>query len=366
MGRTAHSVASRRVVVATMTAVALLAASASVLMAYASMGHRAFMLRYFEPFRVRPPPPHDVFAYYTQRAHAPHFEPFHRAQPQHHPALVSTLATDEFVVPAMVLALSWNETTGWFGHLAGVELVLGVTDEVSQEAKDLARLAGWTLLDVPQRTYAVPGFETSVNRRNFNKMFDWNLTQYDHVVTVDLDGMFMNDASEMFSPYWLPLSMYSGWQTSSGKFNAGVKILKPNPSWMKEVLHIFESKEWGDHIVTGGDQDLVNYFLETRNVQVKAFGRSYNAGAHYTSTADFSTAVYIHFKGPTEKPWNFPQLRHQDPPHVQWPTFEDCIKIWWRKMDELYNLFPEQTPLIDKMAAKMMKWEGSTQAAKPM
>ena len=54
------------------------------------------------------------------------------------------------------------------------------------------------------------------------------MTEYDQIVFIDADIVFVSEASEMFSPYWLPLSIYAGRQNVCGKYNTGVMILQPN------------------------------------------------------------------------------------------------------------------------------------------
>eukprot|EP01105_Mastigella_eilhardi_P021573 TRINITY_DN5237_c0_g1_i1.p2 TRINITY_DN5237_c0_g1~~TRINITY_DN5237_c0_g1_i1.p2 ORF type:complete len:170 (+),score=60.93 TRINITY_DN5237_c0_g1_i1:614-1123(+) len=152
--------------------------------------------------------------------------------------------------------------------------------------------------------------------------------------------MFLNDASDMFSSYWLPLSLYSGFQENKAKYNAGVKILKPNEKNAQVLLKIFVNREWLGLQKTGGEQDLVNFFLRRYRVPVKTLGASYNAHVDMAACVfDLSHAVLVHFMGGNSKPW---QLRSPSAPITHtFPTEEDLIALWWHHARALAEQYPQ-------------------------
>eukprot|EP01105_Mastigella_eilhardi_P003383 TRINITY_DN1434_c0_g1_i5.p1 TRINITY_DN1434_c0_g1~~TRINITY_DN1434_c0_g1_i5.p1 ORF type:complete len:163 (+),score=38.81 TRINITY_DN1434_c0_g1_i5:333-821(+) len=161
----------------------------------------------------------------------------------------------------MVVAHSYFETTAF--PPPAVDLIAAVTSDVPTDSREALRAAGWrTLLEVPTRVvpkdeFAAHGCNLTRNVKNFAKLFVWNLTEYEHVVQVDSDLLFVRDARGLFDERLLPLSLYTGGEFIA-EYNLGVQVLRPNATWAAELSNILDTREWlNGTLSTCGENDLV-------------------------------------------------------------------------------------------------------------
>ena len=255
-------------------------------------------------------------------------------------ALVSLLSLDgpegawygsKYIEAARKLAVS-------FRAYAQHDMVLMVVDDWNLlSTASLTRLqdVGWMVQTVAGLSPAHQGWFVNryYNVKIFSKLHLWRLTNYDHVMYVDLDMLFVGDPASAFRLLEGNTSCSLGMVPDLGRtdyFNAGVILLKPAlPDYNRLLLAIARLE--GDSMLA--EQSFLNVFYSGRicplpkeyNVQVS---QDPSEGAiddtrykqNGFTLASGQPIVLIHYIA-ENKPWNSKQCVSQ--------SIELLCAFWW-------------------------------------
>ncbi|KAI3721673.1 hypothetical protein L2E82_32690 [Cichorium intybus] len=159
-------------------------------------------------------------------------------------AYVTLLYGDEFVLGARVLGKSIRDTR------STKEMVVLVSDGVSDYAKSLLQADGWTVTPIsllenpnqvrPTRFWGV-----------YTKLKIFNMTDYDKVVYLDADTIVVKNIDVLFK-----CGKFCANLKHSERLNSGVMVVEPSEKLFKDMV----SKVTTLYSYTGGDQGFLNAY----------------------------------------------------------------------------------------------------------
>eukprot|EP01105_Mastigella_eilhardi_P014876 TRINITY_DN3387_c0_g2_i2.p1 TRINITY_DN3387_c0_g2~~TRINITY_DN3387_c0_g2_i2.p1 ORF type:complete len:323 (-),score=83.56 TRINITY_DN3387_c0_g2_i2:311-1279(-) len=213
-------------------------------------------------------------------------------------ALTTVLLTPSYVPGAVVLAQSWRDATPPEVY-DGIDRVIFVSRLVPPEAVKLLQQFGWQTRDIPllnkTRTHNKEQSHVSLN---FSRLYMWGLlADYDQVLLLDMDALVTGPMWKLLLPRYVP---FVGFLSNLRGFNGGMFAFKPSVEATNAMLQLFQSNKYT--VRTGGDQDLLNAYLQTCHVDVHAVSYLYNGIAH-DYWVDMHTVYFVHYTGKL-KPWH--------------------------------------------------------------
>ncbi|KAI3888878.1 hypothetical protein MKX03_036062 [Papaver bracteatum] len=168
-------------------------------------------------------------------------------------AYVTLLYGDEFLLGVRVLGKSIRDTG------SKKDMVVLVSDGVSDYAKDLLQADGWIVEVIsllanpnqirPKRFWGV-----------YTKLKIFNMTKYSKVVYLDADTIVVKSIEDLFK-----CQKFCANLKHSERMNSGVMVVEPSDKIFKDMM----SKITTLHSYTGGDQGFLNsYFTGFANAHV--------------------------------------------------------------------------------------------------
>jgi len=164
-------------------------------------------------------------------------------------AYITLVYGNTFGLPARVMFQSLKET-GTLKELAAV-----VTPDVDKNSRQKLINLGVTVIDIPivKNPYArLPHYQERFDKV-LSKLYMWNLTEYDTLVSIDADTLVFQNVDELFS-----CGEFCAAFINPTKFNSGVMVLKPNKQVFSDMMEKLAS---GLESFDSGDQGFLNSFF---------------------------------------------------------------------------------------------------------
>jgi len=164
-------------------------------------------------------------------------------------AYITLVYGNTFGLPARVMFQSLKET-GTLKELAAV-----VTPDVDKNSRQKLINLGVTVIDIPivKNPYArLPHYQERFDKV-LSKLYMWNLTEYDTLVSIDADTLVFQNVDELFS-----CGEFCAAFINPTKFNSGVMVLKPNKQVFSNMMEKLAS---GLESFDSGDQGFLNSFF---------------------------------------------------------------------------------------------------------
>jgi hypothetical protein len=167
-------------------------------------------------------------------------------------AYVTVLTSDEYVLPAQVMADSLKRVTQY-------PIIVMVTPDVSLEARAALPLFFNEVRDVapienpsPPADLLRPSFATV-----YTKLRVWELDDYDMVTFLDADIVVRHPIDDLFATLAASDQALAAVEDCCGVFNSGVMVLRPSQAVFSDMMKQIHSIVAYD----GGDQGfLIKYF----------------------------------------------------------------------------------------------------------
>ncbi|XP_068654869.1 inositol phosphorylceramide glucuronosyltransferase 1-like [Aristolochia californica] len=168
-------------------------------------------------------------------------------------AYVTLLYGDEFLLGVRVLGKSIRETG------STKDMVVLVSDGVSDYAKELLKADGWTVEFIsllanpnqvrPKRFWGV-----------YTKLKIFNMTNYKKVVYLDADTIVVKNIDDLFK-----CGKFCANLKHSERMNSGVMVVEPSETTFRDMMRQVGTL----HSYTGGDQGFLNsYYVGFANAHV--------------------------------------------------------------------------------------------------
>lgn len=208
---------------------------------------------------------------------------------------------DEYIAESSVLAIS-------LVRQQEEELVKTIQSLMTKYPHIAYKIYAWPILQSPKWTN--PRW-----RINYTKLRLWEMIEYERILYVDLDVIFLDSIASVFnsslSHGFLGTYDYGKHSNiSSKKMNGGVFLLQPSQDIYRSLIRSMND-ESGQYIVFEAEQGLINYFFNHSSHCCLSY--TYNTqktvSKYLSQLWDVSNIKIIHYVG--EKPWRYWSPTHQ-------------------------------------------------------
>ena len=261
---------------------------------------------------------------------------------------MSLFSNDEYIYPIIALMTSWKNTHSKYPYY------LLVTDNVSQESKDMVKHLGFNVIEIPEwqpRTYKEMRDHLTDDQKEtfwqwhgktaqdagwqhtFSKFKAFDLTQFDKILLLDCDILMVRNLDYLFD---YPTLASVSWFPEN--FCSGCMLISPNHTLYQALIHFADCYEktnqgmpYDDYMV------LKDFFSEWWEQKEHHFKRTsfYNlldcSQDNHKKVWEWPKIDCIHMTG-REKPWKY---GYQLP--RQWNCKWYCARMWWVYYLDLLN-----------------------------
>jgi len=199
------------------------------------------------------------------------------------------------------------------------DLIVMVTEDVTDEAKDLLKDYDVKFSPVEKIYYDGPGEVLSRYKNSSWKMFTklniWKHTDYDKLVYLDADTLILKNIDKLFE--YDELAAVNGGSEGLKYFGieGGILVIKPNIQTYNKLIKALGS---GQYDIRMSDQSFLNDYF-SKHAIINHIPETYNR--RWKKNRDYSSCHIFHFNA--DKPWIAPER-----------IDEMCLKFW----KSYYNL----------------------------
>ncbi|CAF1348843.1 unnamed protein product [Adineta steineri] len=225
-------------------------------------------------------------------------------------AIVSLYTGDKYLPGILVLGYTLNK----YNVSNNRDMILLLPKGSLYDERHLAMLKtiGWKLMYVKRLSF--PGKVLPQLVDGLVKLYAWNMTQYDAIVTLDADTMIVGSIEEPFQQMRINSTIQMlavddpGVSPSDRKglrsyFNGGVLFFRPNSTHFNELVHLSANKSY--YGLKYPQQNLLNKYFRDRWIPLSPIFNMLDLfnGQHHMWNNRLKNLHIIHFAG-SQKPWN--------------------------------------------------------------
>lgn len=237
-------------------------------------------------------------------------------------AYISLITNNDFMYGLIAMLKTYSMVKN------DIPMYVMVTDRISDINREIIKHFGADVIEVSAITlpnsyegkYMDPHRERNIHT-GMAKLNVFNLTQFDKVVFVDADVLFIRNCDELFDKPSFSMVPDPGlYKRDDVKCpdggNGGMMVIEPSEAIFNDLMKIFNSYKDKD-FDTINDQDITYEYLknwperEDLHVDIR-----YNFQANFAGTVEFPFSVFdllqvkiLHMMG-LEKPWRVPDHRY--------------------------------------------------------
>lgn len=237
-------------------------------------------------------------------------------------AWVTYICNDDFLDGVVCLKKSLDRVKTQF------DLYCMITREVSSSSIDTLREINVETILVDRievgRTKGIKDRYKENSWMMFTKMNIWRLVQFNSLVYLDADLVFVQNADELITQTALnPNVFFAAAEHIAGDegIQAGLMFVRPDIEVFDDML---KKVEFEDYDNTHSDQSFVNWYFQKNNIWAK-LPDQYNVLQKRAPLAqNFNNIKVYHYNG--QKPW----IPHDENNKASWRMGETFEYIFWK------------------------------------